>query len=82
MGLTASGRSKTMAGFDPFANQGGPVAWDPEHPDHSKEVADELLARVEDTEGLPPDSGEIEIDNAESDEGLFETGVTESDETP
>lgn len=37
-----------MAGFDPFANQGGPVAWDPDHRDDSRETADRLLDAVDD----------------------------------
>lgn len=37
-----------MAGFDPFANQGGPAAWDPDHHDNSREIADRLLNEVDD----------------------------------
>ncbi|HRN29317.1 MAG TPA: hypothetical protein PK781_04815 [Terrimesophilobacter sp.] len=37
-----------MAGFDPFANQGGPAAWDPQHRDNSRELADKLLAEIDD----------------------------------
>lgn len=37
-----------MAGFDPFANQGGPAAWDPDHRDDSRELADRLLDQVDD----------------------------------
>lgn len=37
-----------MAGFDPFANQGGPAAWDPDHRDDSRERADQLLDQVDD----------------------------------
>lgn len=43
-----------MADFDPFANQGGPAAWDPEHTDDSKKRAEELLKRLADDE---PGSG-------------------------
>lgn len=39
-----------MTGFDPFANQGGPAAWDPQYHDNSREVADKLLREVPDDE--------------------------------
>lgn len=35
-----------MADFDPFANQGGPVAWDPEHSADAKKQAAELSRRL------------------------------------
>lgn len=35
-----------MADFDPFANQGGPAAWDPEHSTDVKKQADELNRRL------------------------------------
>ena len=35
-----------MADFDPFANQGGPVAWDPEHSADAKKQAAELSRRI------------------------------------
>lgn len=35
-----------MADFDPFANQGGPVAWDPEHATDVKKQAAELSRRI------------------------------------
>lgn len=35
-----------MADFDPFANQGGPAAWDPEHSSDVKKQADELNRRL------------------------------------
>lgn len=37
-----------MADFDPFANQGGPVAWDPEHSTDAKKQAEELHRRLAD----------------------------------
>jgi len=37
-----------MARFDPYANQGGPAAWDPQHRDNSRELADRLLGEVDD----------------------------------
>ncbi|MEO7373546.1 MAG: hypothetical protein ABIW36_06505 [Terrimesophilobacter sp.] len=43
-----------MADFDPFANQGGPAAWDPEHTDDSKAQADELLNKVGEESGAEP----------------------------
>lgn len=46
-----------MADFDPFANQGGPAAWDPEHADDSKKRAEELLKRLADDEEDEPGSG-------------------------
>jgi hypothetical protein len=42
-----------MADFDPFANQGGPAAWDPEHAGDAKKHADELLRRLAATEDEP-----------------------------
>ena len=35
-----------MADFDPFANQGGPAAWDPEHASDVKKQAEELHRRL------------------------------------
>lgn len=35
-----------MADFDPFANQGGQVAWDPEHSADVKKQAEELSRRL------------------------------------
>ncbi|MEO7349175.1 MAG: hypothetical protein ABIW32_04870 [Terrimesophilobacter sp.] len=35
-----------MADFDPFANQGGPVAWDPEHSTDAKKQAEVLRSRL------------------------------------
>lgn len=43
-----------MADFDPFANQGGPAAWDPEHTDDSKKQAEELLKKVTGDPGAGP----------------------------
>lgn len=48
-----------MADFDPFANQGGPVAWDPEHSADAKKQAEELnrrLAADTDESGSGPSS--------------------------
>ena len=42
-----------MADFDPFANQGGAAAWDPEHAGDSKKQADELLRRLAADDGDP-----------------------------
>lgn len=45
--------------FDPFANQGGPAAWDPEAAEQSSRAADEILAsehsEVHDDELIPND---------------------------
>lgn len=35
-----------MADFDPFANQGGQAAWDPEHSADVKKQAEELSRRL------------------------------------
>ena len=35
-----------MADFDPFANQGGQAAWDPEHAADVKKQAEELSRRL------------------------------------
>lgn len=43
-----------MADFDPFANQGGPAAWDPEHDDDSRAKAEELLRGLGDSAGAEP----------------------------
>ena len=42
-----------MADFDPFANQGGPAAWDPEHGDDSKKLTEELLKKLDETDDEP-----------------------------
>lgn len=42
-----------MADFDPFENQGGPAAWDPEHADDSKKKADDLLKKLADEDDVP-----------------------------
>jgi hypothetical protein len=42
-----------MADFDPFANQGGPAAWDPEHGDDSKKLTDELLKKLSEDDRDP-----------------------------
>jgi|GEM_PF-5404379 len=42
-----------MADFDPFANQGGPAAWDPEHSNDAKKFAAELLAQLAQSEDEP-----------------------------
>lgn len=56
-----------MADFDPFANQGGPAAWDPEHSDDSKRRADELLKNTGEAPGAEPrdfgDGGESAPDS-------------------
>ena len=49
-----------MAGFDPFANQGGAAAWDPDHPDDSRAIADELLGNLD----------EDDLDDLDSDDDL------------
>jgi hypothetical protein len=43
-----------VADFDPFANQGGPAAWDPQHSDDSKKRADELLKNTGEAPGAEP----------------------------
>jgi hypothetical protein len=43
-----------VADFDPFANQGGPAAWDPEHSDDSRQKADELLRKAGGASGAEP----------------------------
>lgn len=42
-----------MADFDPFANQGGPAAWDPEHASDARKHSEELRRRMAETEGEP-----------------------------
>lgn len=63
-----------MADFDPFANQGGPAAWDPEHTDDSKAKTDELLKKVGQESGAEP--GDFGVDDPTQD------AVAESDEDP
>lgn len=72
-----------MADFDPFANQGGPVAWDPEHSADAKKQAEELsrrLAADKDESGNGPssysedseDAGNTEDDSAERDNPAYD----------
>jgi hypothetical protein len=42
-----------VADFDPFANQGGPAAWDPEHGNDSKKLTDELLKKLAEADDDP-----------------------------
>lgn len=35
-----------MADFDPFANQGGPAAWDPDNAHAAKKSADDFVRRL------------------------------------
>lgn len=49
-----TGKEPVVADFDPFANQGGPAAWDPEHADDSKTRADELLKNAGEAPGAEP----------------------------
>ena len=72
-----------MADFDPFANQGGPAAWDPEHEDDSKKQADELLNNLsEDSEpGTEPGDLGGDADDAQADPEVdleFDEGDTEA----
>ncbi|GAA3728808.1 hypothetical protein GCM10022239_01940 [Leifsonia bigeumensis] len=55
-----------MADFDPFANQGGPAAWDPEHAGDAKKHSDELLRRLAATED-EPGSGPSKFSDEEPD---------------
>ncbi len=65
-----------MADFDPFENQGGAAAWDPEHAGDAKKQADELLRRLaadDDDPGSGPSTfsknGESDIDDGADDDG-------------
>ncbi len=42
-----------MADFDPFANQGGPAGWDPEHAGDAKKHSEELNRRLANADGEP-----------------------------
>lgn len=42
-----------MADFDPFENQGGPLAWDPDHAGDARKQTDELLRRLAATADEP-----------------------------
>ena len=68
-----------MADFDPFANQGGPVAWDPEHDDDSRAKAEELLRGLGENAGAEP--GDFGGGTAAEGEDAAETdaGAGESD---
>jgi hypothetical protein len=46
-----------VADFDPFANQGGPAAWDPEHAGDAKQHAEELVRALADDETDEPGAG-------------------------
>ncbi len=62
-----------MADFDPFANQGGQAAWDPEHSTDVKKQAEELsrrLAADTDETGNPPSS--FSDDDADDDESMVD----------
>ncbi len=57
-----------MADFDPFANQGGAAAWDPEQAGAARKQADELLKRLA-AEGDEPGSGPSTFSGEEDDDG-------------
>lgn len=58
-----------MADFDPFANQGGPAAWDPEHADDSKKQADDLLKKLsEETDEPGSGPSTFSTDSGDDDE--------------
>ena len=62
-----------MADFDPFANQGGPAAWDPEHTDDSKAQADALLKKLAKSSGAEPGNfggGESTLDADEDEDDV------------
>lgn len=70
--MSAQGEENAVADFDPFANQGGPAAWDPEHSTDMKKQADELnrrLAADNEDPGVAPssfsgdDSDELIVDD-------------------
>ncbi len=59
-----------MADFDPFANQGGAAAWDPEHAGDTRKQADELLKRLaaqDDEPGSGPSTFTNDDETAERD---------------
>lgn len=51
-----------MATFDPFANQGGAAAWDPDHADDSRAIADDLFADLDD-DSWPEDVSDDDLDS-------------------
>ncbi len=55
-----------MADFDPFANQGGPAAWDPEHASDVKKQAEELNRRLA-----------ADLDESGNDPSPFDDGADE-----
>lgn len=73
-----------MADFDPFANQGGAAAWDPEHARDTRKQADELLRRLAAEDGEPGSgpssfSGDDEIGDAYTEDD--DSDDTSRDET-
>lgn len=66
-----------MADFDPFANQGGPVAWDPEHSTDAKKQAEELNRRLA-ADSDEPGSGPSPFTADDSDRGGGNDGRKES----
>ncbi len=69
-----------MADFDPFANQGGPAAWDPEHDDDSKKLTDELLSKLDDGDEDEPSAGPPYFTDDDSfDTEPFDAGTFDSD---
>lgn len=57
-----------MAAFDPFANQGGPAAWDPQHHDNSRELADRLLREIDEEPATAPPSDADPTDTTDLDD--------------
>ena len=70
-----------MADFDPFANQGGPAAWDPEHASDVKKQAEELSRRIA-ADGDEMGSGPATF-SADDDADLNDSAeVSDDDELP
>jgi hypothetical protein len=65
-----------MADFDPFANQGGAAAWDPEHAGDARKQSDELLRRLAANDD-DPGSGPSTF--SEDDEDIGSGGEADAD---
>ncbi len=68
-----------MADFDPFANQGGPAAWDPDHAGDARKQADELLRRLAEDDD-DPGSGPSTFSDDESPDGAASPDADPPDE--
>lgn len=70
---------KQMADFDPFANQGGPAAWDPEHHDDSEKLTEEFLKKLRQADNEPGSGPSSYSDTGSPDAGSPDADYSEED---